>query len=110
MWDGWPPKSVHQKPSNNATCCQNIGVCRNRTMPSAIECDRSSTIESKRASRCAGDASSSAHDSAHIAKKHMRGSSLLLVGRGLATLINFAVQVLVVRYLSVAEFGAFAFG
>jgi O-antigen/teichoic acid export membrane protein len=43
-------------------------------------------------------------------KKHLRGSSLLLVGRGLAVLINFAAQVLMVRSLAVSEFGAFAFG
>lgn len=41
--------------------------------------------------------------------RHIRGSSLLLVGRLLAVVLNFAVQILIVRYLSKTEFGAFAF-
>ena len=48
-------------------------------------------------------------DGAKAAKKHLRGSSLLLIGRGLAVLINFAAQVLMVRSLAISEFGAFAF-
>ncbi len=48
--------------------------------------------------------------SRHSTRKHVRGSSLLLLGRGLGVLLNFAAQVLVVRFLSVQEFGAFAFG
>ena len=42
-------------------------------------------------------------------RKYIRGSSLLFVGRLLAILLNFAVQVLIVRYLSKQDFGAFAF-
>lgn len=42
------------------------------------------------------------------AEGHVRGSSLLLGGRILAILINFAGQVLAVRYLSRADYGAFA--
>jgi O-antigen/teichoic acid export membrane protein len=42
-------------------------------------------------------------------KKHIRGSSLLLVGRGLSLATNFAVQVLTVRYLSKSDYGAFAY-
>jgi len=38
----------------------------------------------------------------------MRGSSFLLFGRMLSVLINFATQVLTVRYLSKADFGAFS--
>jgi O-antigen/teichoic acid export membrane protein len=38
----------------------------------------------------------------------LRGSSLLLVGRVLALGMDFAAQVLLVRYLSKSEFGAFA--
>lgn len=42
-------------------------------------------------------------------KKHMRGSALLLAGRGIGIALNFAVQVLIVRYLAKAEYGAFAY-
>jgi O-antigen/teichoic acid export membrane protein len=42
-------------------------------------------------------------------KKSLRGSSLLLVGRFIAMATNFAVQVLIVRYLSKGEYGAFAY-
>lgn len=41
--------------------------------------------------------------------KFIRGSSLLFVGRLLAIALNFAGQVLMVRYLSKHDFGAFAF-
>jgi O-antigen/teichoic acid export membrane protein len=43
------------------------------------------------------------------ARKQIRGSSLLLVGRGLSLGINFAIQVLIVRYLTKADYGAFAY-
>lgn len=42
-------------------------------------------------------------------KQHLRGSSLLLVGRLVSLLTNFGVQVLIVRYLSKADYGAFAY-
>jgi O-antigen/teichoic acid export membrane protein len=42
-------------------------------------------------------------------RKHIRGSSLLLAGRLIAMAVNFAVQVLIVRYLSKTEYGAFAY-
>lgn len=42
-------------------------------------------------------------------KKQIRGSSLLLAGRILSLGINFAVQVIVVRYLTKADYGAFAY-
>jgi O-antigen/teichoic acid export membrane protein len=42
-------------------------------------------------------------------KKHLRGSTLLLVGRVIAMAANFAIQVLTVRYLSKGEYGAFAY-
>ncbi|WP_236010295.1 oligosaccharide flippase family protein [Candidatus Laterigemmans baculatus] len=42
-------------------------------------------------------------------RKHVRGSSLLLLGRGLSVVINFVVQVLIVRMLTVGDFGAFAY-
>ena len=41
--------------------------------------------------------------------RHVRGSSLLLFGRIIAMATNFVVQVLIVRYLSTTEFGAFAY-
>ena len=41
--------------------------------------------------------------------RHVRGSSLLLLGRAIAMVVNFLVQVLIVRYLSTAAYGAFAY-
>ena len=41
--------------------------------------------------------------------KHLRGSTLLLAGRVIAMAMNFAVQVLIVRYLSKSDYGAFAY-
>jgi O-antigen/teichoic acid export membrane protein len=45
----------------------------------------------------------------NAARTQVRGSSLLLVGRFLAIGINFAAQVLMVRYLSTADYGALAY-
>ena len=42
-------------------------------------------------------------------RTHIRGSSLLLVGRQISLLLNLAIQVLTVRYLAKAEYGAFAY-
>jgi O-antigen/teichoic acid export membrane protein len=42
-------------------------------------------------------------------KKQIRGSSLLLVGKLVTVAINFAIQVLIVRYLSKSDYGAFAY-
>ena len=42
-------------------------------------------------------------------RKQIRGSSLFLVGRFLAMGINFSTQVLMVRYLATAEYGALAY-
>ena len=42
-------------------------------------------------------------------KKHLRGSTLLLAGRVIAMAGNFAVQILIVRYLSKSDYGAFAY-
>ena len=42
-------------------------------------------------------------------KKHLRGSTMLLAGRFIAMATNFAVQVLIVRYLSKSDYGAFAY-
>jgi O-antigen/teichoic acid export membrane protein len=44
------------------------------------------------------------------AKKHLRGSTLLFVGRLISMVANFAIQVLIVRYLTKNDYGAFAYG
>ena len=46
---------------------------------------------------------------ADATRRHLRGSSLLLAGRLISVAVNFAVQVLIVRYLSKTDFGAFAY-
>src|SRR5881394_1972112 len=43
-------------------------------------------------------------------RRQIRGSSLLLAGRMLSLAVNFVTQVLIVRYLSKSDFGAFAYG
>jgi len=48
-------------------------------------------------------------DSAGDTARQIRGSSLLTGGRGISLLVNFAVQVLIVRYLSQEGYGAFAY-
>jgi O-antigen/teichoic acid export membrane protein len=47
--------------------------------------------------------------SASVTARQIRGSSLLLVGRFLALGLNFAVQLLIARYLSQSDYGAFAY-
>ena len=42
-------------------------------------------------------------------QRHIRGSAIVLLGRAVALVINFLAQVLIVRYLSKTDFGAFAF-
>lgn len=42
-------------------------------------------------------------------RRQIRGSALLLGGQVVATVINLATQVLIVRYLAKAEFGGFAY-
>lgn len=42
-------------------------------------------------------------------KTQIRGSSLLLGGRFLSMAVNFVIQVLIVRYLSKTDYGAFAY-
>lgn len=41
--------------------------------------------------------------------RQIRGSSLMLVGRTISLMANFAIQVLIVRYLSKADYGVFAY-
>lgn len=43
-------------------------------------------------------------------RNHIRGSSLLLLGRFVSLGLNFFVQVLTVRYLTKQDFGAFSYG
>jgi O-antigen/teichoic acid export membrane protein len=42
-------------------------------------------------------------------KRQIRGSSLLLIGQFLSKGVNFAIQVLIVRYLAKSDYGAFAY-
>ena len=42
-------------------------------------------------------------------RRHIRGSSLLLLGRLLSVGVNFGTQVVIVRYLSKADYGVFAY-
>lgn len=44
-----------------------------------------------------------------LTRRHLRGSSLLLGGRGLSLLLNFVAQVLIVRFLSKADYGSLAY-
>jgi O-antigen/teichoic acid export membrane protein len=44
-----------------------------------------------------------------VAAQHIRGSSLLLAGRLVALAIDFSAQVLLVRYLSKPDFGAWSY-
>jgi O-antigen/teichoic acid export membrane protein len=46
---------------------------------------------------------------AEIQRNHVRGSSLLVLGRGVSMLLGLATQVVIVRYLSKTDFGAFAY-
>jgi O-antigen/teichoic acid export membrane protein len=43
------------------------------------------------------------------ARRHIRGSSLLLLGRVLSVGVNFGTQVMIVRYLSKTDYGIFAY-
>ena len=43
------------------------------------------------------------------ARRHLRGSTILLGGRLISLAINFSAQLLLVRALSKADFGAFGF-
>ena len=41
--------------------------------------------------------------------RQIRGSSLMLLGRSMSVVVNFVIQVLIVRYLGKAHYGAFAY-
>jgi O-antigen/teichoic acid export membrane protein len=46
---------------------------------------------------------------ADATREQLRGSSLLLAGRAISLGVNFVIQVLIVRYLAQADYGAFAY-
>lgn len=46
---------------------------------------------------------------ANETRRQLRGSTLLVAGRGISLSVNFVVQVLIVRYLTQADYGAFAY-
>jgi O-antigen/teichoic acid export membrane protein len=48
-------------------------------------------------------------DEGQVTRAQIRGSSLLLGGQAFATLVNLAVQILIVRYLSKSDYGVFAY-
>lgn len=52
---------------------------------------------------------SNASFGAEVARRHLRGSGLLFLGRLTSKWLNFAVQVVVVRFLSEADYGALAY-
>ena len=41
--------------------------------------------------------------------RQIRGSSLMLVGRSMSMVVNFVIQVMIVRFLGRAHYGAFAY-
>ena len=45
----------------------------------------------------------------HAARKQIRGSSLLMAGKFISVGLNFASQVLIVRYLTKSDYGAWAY-
>lgn len=59
--------------------------------------------------RIAAAAPSVDDDAAAIQRQHVRGSSLLVFGRGAAMVLSMATQVLIVRALTKSDFGAFAY-
>jgi len=57
----------------------------------------------------AASGSAVAEPSDGAARSQLRGSSLLLIGRGVSLLATIVIQVIIVRYLTKAEYGAFAY-
>lgn len=56
-----------------------------------------------------GGSARSVKDGGDATRRQIRGSSLLLAGRMLSLAVNFATQILIVRYLSKTDFGVFAY-
>lgn len=65
---------------------------------------RPSAVNNKPNTKTGSDSSDTQATTAHFS-----GSALLLFGRGLSLVLNLVVHVLVVRYLSKLEYGAFAY-
>ena len=65
-----------------------------------MKTDATATAPPESLTGAAGDAAT---------RKQIRGSSLLLVGRVVSLGVNFAVQIVVIRYLSKSDYGAFAY-
>jgi O-antigen/teichoic acid export membrane protein len=64
------------------------------------------TLRPSTASVPSGEPKTVAHEAT---RKQIRGSSLLLGGRFISLGMNFAIQILIVRYLSKADYGAWAY-
>jgi O-antigen/teichoic acid export membrane protein len=64
------------------------------------------TIRTSTASATTGGPETAAHE---VTRKQIRGSSLLLSGRFISLGMNFAIQILIVRYLSKADYGTWAY-
>ncbi len=54
------------------------------------------------------EAASASNAHTESTRKQIRGSSLLLAGRGFSLVINLVTQIVVIRYLSRLDYGAFA--
>ena len=66
-------------------------------------------IEAESANGAPEPSSASAGRQPNAIRKQIRGSSLLLSGRLLSVGINFAAQILMVRYLTTSDFGALGY-
>lgn len=55
------------------------------------------------------DPSNNPGEAKHATRKQIRGSGLLLAGRCVSLVLNFVTQVLIVRYLSKSDYGAWAY-
>ena len=64
------------------------------------------TTRTSTASAATGEPKPGAHE---VTRKQIRGSSLLLGGRFISLGMNFAIQILIVRYLSKADYGSWAY-
>lgn len=53
--------------------------------------------------------SSAGTDKESMTRKHIRGSGLLLAGRGFSVGVKFVAQLIVVRYLSTTDYGAWTY-
>jgi O-antigen/teichoic acid export membrane protein len=70
--------------------------------------DKRAQVEPMRHASPTGDDAPTASEP-DVVSRQIRGSSLLVVGRLCAVAVNFGVQITVVRYLTKADYGAFAY-